>query len=126
PSCPSATRNVRCSPRFRRRIFPSSGADRIVGVSSFLEALSERVLIFDGAMGTQIQSADLTIDDFWGQENNSEILNFSKPEVIQDIHARYLAAGADCIETNTFGANLVVQGEYGNEERVHELNVVAA
>jgi 5-methyltetrahydrofolate--homocysteine methyltransferase len=95
--------------------------------SPFLRALAERVLIFDGAMGTQIQNAGLSIDDFWGQENNSEILNLAQPEVIRDIHERYLRAGADCIETNTFGANLVVQGEYGNDAaRTRELNLRAA
>ncbi|HEX9775925.1 MAG TPA: methionine synthase [Actinomycetota bacterium] len=94
---------------------------------SFLEALDERVLIFDGAMGTQIHAADVTLDDYLGQENNSEILNLSRPEVIRDIHARYLAAGADCVETNTFGANLIVQAEFGNDAaRVRDLNLIGA
>ncbi|HEX9713748.1 MAG TPA: methionine synthase [Actinomycetota bacterium] len=96
-------------------------------MNGFLDALGERILIFDGAMGTQIHAADLSLDDHWGQENNSEILNLSRPEVIRDIHARYLQAGADCVETNTFGANLIVQGEYGNDvERVREMNLAGA
>src|ERR1043166_5470475 len=95
-------------------------------MSTFLQALAERVLIFDGAMGTQIHAAGLTLDDFWGQENNSEVLNLSRPEVIREIHARYLEAGADCIETNTFGANVIVQGEYGQGEKVYDLNVIGA
>jgi 5-methyltetrahydrofolate--homocysteine methyltransferase len=93
---------------------------------SFLEALKERVLIFDGAMGTQIHAANLSLDDYWGQENNSEVLNFSRPDAIREIHARYFEAGADCVETNTFGANLLVQGEYGQADKVYDLNVTGA
>ncbi len=95
-------------------------------MSDFLTALRDRVLIFDGAMGTQIQAADLSLDDFWNKEGNSEVLNLSKPEVIAQIHARYLEAGADAVETNTFGANLVVQGEYEMADQVYELNVTGA
>ncbi|MFN2615428.1 MAG: homocysteine S-methyltransferase family protein [Actinomycetota bacterium] len=95
-------------------------------MSGFLEALRERVVIFDGAMGTQIQERNLSLDDYWGQEGNSEVLILSRPDVITDIHASYFAAGADAVETNTFGANLVVQDEYGMHDRVHELNVRAA
>ncbi|MBI4729525.1 MAG: methionine synthase [Acidobacteria bacterium] len=95
-------------------------------MSTFLEALDERVLIFDGAMGTEIQARGLSVDDYWGHEGNSEVLLLSRPDVIRAIHASYLEAGADCIETNTFGANALVQDEYGMGDRVHELNVVAA
>ncbi|MEX2557433.1 MAG: methionine synthase [Actinomycetota bacterium] len=95
-------------------------------MSDFLATLRERVLIFDGAMGTQIQAADLSLDDFWNKEGNSEVLNLSKPDVIAQIHACYLEAGADAVETNTFGANLVVQGEYEMADQVYELNVTGA
>jgi 5-methyltetrahydrofolate--homocysteine methyltransferase len=98
------------------------------GVSGFLDALRERVLIFDGAMGTQIQARDLDLDhDYDGQEGNVDILTLTRPDVVREIHAAYFAAGADCVETNTFGANTIVQDEYANDaRRVHEMNVAAA
>jgi 5-methyltetrahydrofolate--homocysteine methyltransferase len=95
-------------------------------MSDLLATLRDRVLILDGAMGTQIQAANLSIDEYWGKEGNSEVLNLSRPDVIADIHRRYFEAGADAVETNTFGASLVVQGEYDMADQVHELNVVGA
>lgn len=95
-------------------------------MSDFLKTLAERVIIFDGAMGTQIHAADLSLDDYRGQEGNPEVLNFSRPDVIQKIHENYFQAGADVVETNTFGANLVAQGEYGQADKVYDLNVTAA
>ncbi|WP_163506259.1 methionine synthase [Fodinicola acaciae] len=86
-----------------------------------LEALSERVLIADGAMGTMLQAADLTLDDFQGLEGCNEILNLTRPDVVRHIHAAYFDAGADLVETNTFGANLANLGEYGIPERIREL-----
>jgi 5-methyltetrahydrofolate--homocysteine methyltransferase len=93
---------------------------------SLLDLLRERVVVFDGAMGTQIHAADLALDEYWGQEGNSEVLNLSRPDVIAQIHANYFDAGADCVETNTFGGNRVVQAEYDSAEKVHEINVAAA
>src|SRR5207237_8345083 len=126
PPCPSETRPVRCSQMFRRRIFPSSSgsAPTIASMSSLLDALRERVLIFDGAMGTQLHAAGLSLDDYWGQENNSEVLNLSRPDIVRDVHATYFEAGADCVETNTFGGNLLVQGEYGQADKVYDINVI--
>jgi 5-methyltetrahydrofolate--homocysteine methyltransferase len=95
-------------------------------MSDFLAALRERVLIFDGAMGTQIQAANLSLDEYWGKEGNSEVLNLSRPDVISNIHRAYFEAGADAVETNTFGANNVVQGEYEMADQVYELNVTGA
>jgi 5-methyltetrahydrofolate--homocysteine methyltransferase len=95
-------------------------------MSSFLDALAERVLIFDGAMGTQLHAAGLSLDDYWGQENNSEVLNLSRPDVVRNIHATYFEAGADCVETNTFGGNMLVQGEYGQADKVYDINVIGA
>jgi 5-methyltetrahydrofolate--homocysteine methyltransferase len=95
-------------------------------MSDLLATLRDRVLILDGAMGTQIQAANLSLDEYWGKEGNSEVLNLSRPDVIADIHRRYFEAGADAVETNTFGANLVVQGEYEMADQVHELNVIGA
>ena len=95
-------------------------------MGNLLDLLKERVVVFDGAMGTQIHAADLDLDDYWGQEGNSEVLNLSRPDVIAKIHANYFEAGADCVETNAFGANEVVQAEYDMADRVHEMNVAAA
>ena len=73
-------------------------------MADFLDTLQRRVLLFDGAMGTQIHARDLTVEaDFWGKENCSEVLNLARPDVIADIHLGYLRAGADAVETNTFG-----------------------
>jgi 5-methyltetrahydrofolate--homocysteine methyltransferase len=95
-------------------------------MSDFLEALRERILIFDGAMGTQIQNANLSLDEYWGKEGNSEVLNLSRPDVIANIHRGYFDAGADAVETNTFGANNVVQAEYEMADQVYDLNVTGA
>jgi 5-methyltetrahydrofolate--homocysteine methyltransferase len=92
----------------------------------FLSAIRERVLVFDGAMGTMLHAADLTLDDYQGNEGCSEILCVSRPDVVRGIHAAYLEAGADAIETNSFGASAIVLGEYGMADRVVELNRAAA
>ncbi|MDN6625064.1 MAG: methionine synthase, partial [Acidipropionibacterium jensenii] len=89
--------------------------------SALRSALGSRLLILDGAMGTMLQAADLSLDDFDGLEGCNEILNVTRPDVISEIHDRYLAAGADLIETNTFGANLSALGEYNIAERAVEL-----
>ncbi|HEY0641727.1 MAG TPA: methionine synthase [Pseudonocardiaceae bacterium] len=87
-----------------------------------LAALSDRVLVADGAMGTMLQAADLTLDDFEGHEGCNEVLNATRPDVVLDIHRAYLAAGADLVQTNTFGANLPNLAEYGIEDRIAELS----
>src|SRR5919206_5294866 len=92
----------------------------------FMQALRERVLVFDGAMGTMLQAAGLSLDDYQGKEGCSEILCVSRPDVVKGVHAAYLEAGADAVETNSFGASAVVLAEYGIPERVVELNQVAA
>jgi 5-methyltetrahydrofolate--homocysteine methyltransferase len=92
-------------------------------MANFLETLTRRVLLFDGAMGTQIHARDLTVEaDFWGKENCSEVLNLARPDVIADIHLGYLQAGADAIETNTFGGSPVTLGEFDLAERAFEIN----
>ena len=92
-------------------------------MTNFLETLTRRVLLFDGAMGTQIHARDLTVeDDFWGKENCSEVLNLARPDVIADIHLGYLQAGADAIETNTFGGSPVTLGEFDLADRAFEIN----
>ncbi len=93
---------------------------------NFLDALKEKVLIFDGAMGTSIHSYELSLDDYQGHENCSEILVESRPDVIAEIHAAYLAAGCDAIETNSFGGSAVVLGEFGLAQKAYEINYQAA
>jgi len=93
--------------------------------SPFLKTVRERVVIYDGAMGSLIQDMNPSLDDFWGKENCSEVLNLSRPEMIRDIHAQYLRVGADVIETNTFGATNIVLGEFGLQDRVAEINHAA-
>ena len=87
----------------------------------FLDAIRSRVVVADGAMGTMIQDAAPTLDDFQGHEGCNEILNITRPELIASIHAQYLKAGAEAIETNTFGANFANLAEYQIVERVYEL-----
>lgn len=95
---------------------------------SLQEVLKERILILDGAMGTMIQREDLTADDFGGAELEgcNETLVIYRPDVIQNIHEQYLAAGADLIETNTFGATSVVLAEYDIPQLAREINLEAA
>ena len=90
--------------------------------TEFLDALSTRVLIGDGAMGTQLQGYDLDVDkDFLGLEGCNEILNDTRPDVLREIHRAYFEAGADLVETNTFGCNLPNLADYGIEDRCQEL-----
>jgi 5-methyltetrahydrofolate--homocysteine methyltransferase len=96
--------------------------------ATYLEALRERVLVFDGAMGTSIQGFDLTADDFGGGELEgcNDYLVITRPDVIEAIHASFLEAGCDVLETDTFRSNRLTLGEYGLGEQVREINVVAA
>ncbi|HYN92354.1 MAG TPA: methionine synthase [Pilimelia sp.] len=91
-----------------------------------LAALADRILIADGAMGTMLQAADLTLDDFEGHEGCNEVLNATRPDVVQSVHEAYFAAGADCVETNTFGTNLSALREYDIEHRIYELSEAGA
>ena len=90
--------------------------------------LQRRILVLDGAMGTMIQARGLTADDFGGAryEGCNEHLNLTRPDVILDIHAAYLEAGADIISTNTFGCAPYVLAEYGLAERCHDITLAAA
>ncbi|HET9082639.1 MAG TPA: methionine synthase [Trebonia sp.] len=89
-------------------------------------ALAERVVIADGAMGTMLQESDATTGDFGGHEGCNEVLNVTRPDIVRGIHRAYLAAGADCVTTNTFGANLGNLSEYGIPERIGELSEAGA
>lgn len=96
--------------------------------ASLNEQLNKRILIMDGAMGTMLQQEALTAKDFGGEEYEgcNEILNLTAPDVIEKIHLEYLRAGADIIETNTFGATSLVLDEYDLGSKAYEINVVAA
>src|SRR5207245_9663459 len=108
------------------------------------DLLSRRILILDGAMGTMIQQYKLTEEDYRGGPNgrfadfaapasagtrelfvkgNNELLTLTQPQIIQEIHEQYLAAGADLIETNTFGATTVAQHDYHLAHLAHEMTV---
>ena len=91
------------------------------GPGSLREALATRVVVADGAMGTMLQAAEPTLEDFQGHEGCNEILNVTRPDVVASVHRAYLDVGVDCIETNTFGANFANLGEYGIPERIYEL-----
>ena len=88
---------------------------------ALVDAIRSRVVIADGAMGTMIQDAAPSLDDFQGHEGCNEILNVTRPELIASIHAQYLKSGSEAIETNTFGANFANLAEYSIVERVYEL-----
>ncbi|MFT4395628.1 methionine synthase [Gordonia lacunae] len=99
-----------------------SGTDPRDFDTTFLSSMSRRVLIGDGAMGTMLQAADLTLDDFRGLEGCNEILNDTRPDVLESIHRAYFEAGADAVETNTFGCNLSNLGDYDIADRIRELS----
>jgi 5-methyltetrahydrofolate--homocysteine methyltransferase len=94
--------------------------------SPFLDALKTRVVVADGAMGTALQAHDLTLDDFDGLEGCNEILNVTRPDVVRSVHRGYLEAGADAVETNTFGCNFANLAEYDIPERIFELSELGA
>jgi 5-methyltetrahydrofolate--homocysteine methyltransferase len=91
--------------------------------NSLRRALVERVVVADGAMGTSLQAYDLSLDDFEGHEGCNEILNVTRPDVVGEVHDSFLAVGADCVGTNTFGCNFGNLGEYDITERIYELTV---
>ena len=91
------------------------------GRGSLRETLTKRVVVADGAMGTMLQAADPSLDDFQGYEGCNEILNVTRPELVASVHDAYFSVGVDCVETNTFGANLANLGEYSIPERIYEL-----
>ncbi len=95
-------------------------------MTDFLSELKRRVLVYDGAMGTNLQKRGLTAEDFWGKEGCNELLVLSRPDVIREVHASFLEAGSDVIETNSFGSSSIVLAEYGIADRARELNVAAA
>jgi 5-methyltetrahydrofolate--homocysteine methyltransferase len=99
------------------------------------DILRERIMVLDGAMGTMIQRHKLEENDFRGDllknhpyslKGNNDLLSLTKPDIIRDIHRQYLEAGADIIETNTFGSTSVAQADYHLEHLVYDINVAGA
>jgi methionine synthase I (cobalamin-dependent) len=86
----------------------------------------DRIVIYDGAMGTSVQARNPSVDDFWGKEGCNEILVLSRPDIIKDIHASFLSVGCDVVETDTFGATRVVLAEYDLQDKLAEINTAAA
>ncbi len=86
-----------------------------------MNALAERVVVADGAMGTMLQDRKPTLEDFQGHEGCNEILNITRPDIVMDVHNAYFEAGVDCVETNTFGANWSNLSDYGIDDRIQEL-----
>ncbi|MBI3651506.1 MAG: methionine synthase [Acidobacteria bacterium] len=102
--------------------------DREARIKLLEEVLAERILLLDGATGTAVQACDLHAEDFGGAnlEGCNENLVFTRPDVVLDIHQKYLEAGADIIETNTFGGTSIVLAEYDLQDKVFEQNKLAA
>src|SRR2546423_3164221 len=94
--------------------------------SALLAALADGVVVADGAMGTALQDAELTLDDFGGLDGCNEILNATRPDVVRAVHRSYFEAGTVAVETNTFGANLPNLSEYGIFDRIFELSETGA
>src|SRR6266481_6060926 len=95
-------------------------------LSNFLQLVKDRVVVYDGAMGTNIQKRNPTLDDYWGKENCSEVLVLSRPDIIRNIHADFFQVGCDIVETNTFGGTGLVLGEFDLGDKVREINLKAA
>ncbi|MFH8517289.1 methionine synthase [Streptomyces gelaticus] len=101
---------------------PTPSADSRNRAEALREALATRVVVADGAMGTMLQAQDPSLEDFQHLEGCNEILNVTRPDIVRSVHEAYFSVGVDCVETNTFGANLAALGEYDISERVFELS----
>nr|WP_321986887.1 methionine synthase [uncultured Lichenicoccus sp.] len=91
-----------------------------------LDVLRDQVLLCDGGMGSRVQSLTLDVEaDYWNRENCTEVLNLSRPELVREIHRGYFEAGADMVETNSFGGSPITLAEFDLEDRTHEINRIA-
>ena len=97
-------------------------------MSTFLETLNERIVVFDGAMGTNLQVQNLTLDDFGGLrfEGCNENLLVTRPDAVEKVHAGFLEVGCDVIETNSFNGTPVDFAEYDIADKAYDMNVLAA
>jgi len=95
-------------------------------VAQLMTAMTERVVIADGAMGTMLQQAGVTLADTEGHDGCNEVLNVTRPDIVRAVHEEFLAVGCDAVETNTFGANLPNLSEYGIAERIREFSHAGA
>ena len=95
-------------------------------MSQYLEIVRSRPVIYDGSMGAYLLNMQLTVEDYGGKEGCNDFLVLSKPSVIETVHAAYLEAGAEVLETDTFGGSLIKLEEYGIGDRTYELNRAAA
>ena len=102
--------------------------DRDIRQQALYDALATRILVLDGAMGTMLQQANLTAEDFGGHqlEGCNEVLVRTRPDVILNVHRAYYDAGSDIVETNSFGSTRIVLAEYGIQSEHSELNRLAA
>ena len=94
----------------------------------YLDAIADHVVIYDGAMGTSIQGYNLTAEDFGGEQYNgcNDYLVITRPDVIEEIHASFLAVGSEVVETDTFRSNRLTLDEYGLGDQVYAINCAAA
>src|SRR5271166_4539879 len=95
-------------------------------MADFLQTVKERVVVYDGAMGTNIHKRNPTLDDYWGRENCNEVLVLSRPDIIRDIHADFFRVGCDVVETDTFQGSRIVLEEFDLGDRVREINLKGA
>src|ERR671921_463746 len=97
-------------------------------MTDFLNLLKEKIIVFDGAMGSNLQALNLSIDDWGGPnfENCSENLLYTRPDVVEGVHKSFLDIGCDVIETNSFGGSEVVLAEFGIAEKTYDVNRLAA
>jgi len=93
---------------------------------NLLDEMAKRVIVADGAMGTMLQDAEPTMEDFQNLEGCNEILNVTRPDIVAAVHDAYFDVGVDCVETNTFGANWSNLSDYEIEERIEELSEAGA
>ncbi|HTR13270.1 MAG TPA: homocysteine S-methyltransferase family protein, partial [Roseiarcus sp.] len=116
-------------------IFDGALAQRPDALIALQEAVSKRIVVLDGAMGTQIQGFGFDEADFRGGrfqacncalQGDNDILSLTQPQAIEDIHFAYAMAGADILETNTFSSTSIAQADYGAEAYVYDLNRDAA
>ena len=107
---------------FKRKAF------NFYDMKKFLDLLKEKIVVFDGAMGTNLMAQDLTLDDFGGAnfENCSENLIYTRPDAVLNVHRAFLEVGSDVIETNTFGGNTIVLQEFGIADKAYDVNLKAA